>query len=276
MKKFVKGIIIGISNVIPGLCSATVALMLGIYDELLGSILDLLKIKKWKQNFIFYLGILLGVVIGAIGLSKLYGLNPFLSNLIFLGFVIRCYPLKISDVKPKFKAFWFVLGLLFVILSTLPKYLVDSGSQVNNLNYSLLMISGFVSSLALIMPGISGALLLVIFGVYFPLLDLFKTIILDLVINHTLIIVKLIPLIIFSIFFLIGLIFGSFIIKKALNNHPNEFNTIINGMILGTIINIIIELPSFNPNLINILISLILMIFIVFVKFKKSTNDSIL
>ncbi|MDD7315365.1 MAG: DUF368 domain-containing protein, partial [Bacilli bacterium] len=97
MKKFLKGIIIGISNVIPGLCSATVALMLGIYDELLGSILDLLRIKKWKQNFGFYLGILLGVVIGVIGLSKLYALNPFLSNLIFLGFVIRCYPLRIKD-----------------------------------------------------------------------------------------------------------------------------------------------------------------------------------
>lgn len=270
MKKFLKGIIIGISNVIPGLCSATVALMLGIYDELLGSILDLLRIKKWKQNFGFYLGILLGVVIGVIGLSKLYALNPFLSNLIFLGFVIRCYPLRIKDIKPRLNLLWFLLGLLIVIISTMPKYLINSNPDVTNLNYLILMISGFVSSLALIMPGISGALLLVIFGVYFPLLDLIKTIIVDLITKRMVAFSNVIPLIIFGIFFLIGLLFGSFIIKRALDKNPAEFNTLINGMILGTIINLILELPSFNPTIINVILSLSIMVIIVFIKFKRS------
>ena len=173
-------------------------------------------------------------------------------------------------MKPRLNILWFLLGLLVVIISTMPKYLINSNPDVTNLNYLILMISGFVSSLALIMPGISGALLLVIFGVYFPLLDLIKTIIVDLITKRMVAFSNVIPLIIFGIFFLIGLLFGSFIIKRALDKNPAEFNTLINGMILGTIINLILELPSFNPTIINVILSLSIMVIIVFIKFKRS------
>ena len=83
MFKFLKGFLIGIANVIPGLCSATVSLMLRMYDELLDSISSVFKFRKWKQYGYLYVSIVLGIIFGIIVLNSLYNIIPFILNMIF-------------------------------------------------------------------------------------------------------------------------------------------------------------------------------------------------
>jgi len=277
MKKLIKGIILGIGNVIPGLCSATLALILGIYDELLDSIIDLVNIKKWRYNFFFYLGIVIGIIIGIFILSKLYTMFPSLLIFCFIGFVIRSYPIKLSK-DGKMHYLFFIMGLIIIFLFKFIE--VKNFNSLLNLSnplmkdFVLLALSGFFSSIALVMPGVSGALILVILGVYFPLLDIIKNTITSIFYFKLPNLNNIIILIIFILSFMVGLITSSVIIKKLLKKHDVKCENLINGMILGTIFVLSIDIVNSYQNLHLLIIGIVFLIIISFFNFsdQKTTN----
>lgn len=269
MKKIFKAIILGISNVIPGLCSATVALILGIYEELLDAIIE---IKNWKKHLFFYLGIITGILIGIFIILFFYKHSPILLNFIFLGFVIRSYPLKIckNEIKSK-KYILSIIGFCLVFSTFFLTNISFFKVNINNLSLQgllLLAICGLISSVALILPGLSGALVLVILGIYYDLLDLIKVVFLSLL-AFRIEWLGFINLLTFLGFFLIGLVLSSKVIKKFLNKNPEGCETLINGMILGTMVNIAFEIGTTINSIMLLIIGILLMLMISFVKIKK-------
>ena len=115
MLKFFKGFLIGIANVIPGLCSATVSLIFRMYDELLDAISSIFKFRKWKKYAYLYVSIVLGIIFGIIVLNSLYNIIPFILNMIFLALLIRTIPVRISEKKINLNLFIFLLGLIIVV-----------------------------------------------------------------------------------------------------------------------------------------------------------------
>ncbi len=276
MKKMFKFIIFGISNIIPGVCSATIALILNVYNELLEMLSRLYVVQNIKKYFLNYLGIIIGIVIGVFGLTKLYELIPFILNMIFLGIVVKSFPLKVDNsviynIRKEKKISYFLIGLIIVLILSL------LNQQIFKIDYTtislkvimIIFINGIVVSFGMILPGISGALMLVIFGLYFPLLNASKNIIINIMHFTVPSLNDFILVITFIFSFIFGLVIASKIIKKAINQKPIEFNYFVNGMILVTIINLVLLLPSAYSGIVEIIFGILLMILIIVIEKPK-------
>lgn len=276
MKKMFKFIIFGISNIIPGVCSATIALILNVYNELLEMLSRLYVVQNIKKYFLNYLGIIMGIVIGVFGLTKLYELIPFILNMIFLGIVVKSFPLKVDNsviynIRKEKKISYFLIGLIIVLILSL------LNQQIFKIDYTtislkvimIIFINGIVVSFGMILPGISGALMLVIFGLYFPLLNASKNIIINIMHFTVPSLNDFILVITFIFSFIFGLVIASKIIKKAINQKPIEFNYFVNGMILATIINLVLLLPSAYSGIVEIIFGILLMILIIVIEKPK-------
>lgn len=276
MKKMFKFIIFGISNIIPGVCSATIALILNVYNELLEMLSRLYVVQNIKKYFLNYLGIIIGIVIGVFGFTKLYELIPFILNMIFLGIVVKSFPLKVDNsviynIRKEKKISYFLIGLIIVLILSL------LNQQIFKIDYTtislkvimIIFINGIVVSFGMILPGISGALMLVIFGLYFPLLNASKNIIINIMHFTVPSLNDFILVITFIFSFIFGLVIASKIIKKAINQKPIEFNYFVNGMILATIINLVLLLPSAYSGIVEIIFGILLMILIIVIEKPK-------
>lgn len=275
MKKIIKFIIFGLTNVIPGVCSATIALILGIYDEVLDSIINVFNIRKWKDNLYIYLSILIGLLVGIICLNTLSKICPFILNICFLAIVVKSYPLKLNK-EFKFSFFPFSIGFLIVIfVSIINLYVIDIDYSVVNLKFFIfIIINSCLVALGMILPGISGALMMVSYGLYFPLLNGINDILLFIICKNNFNVNSFILVISFFMFFISSIILFSLIIKKFLKVNSIIFNNFINGMVLGTIITLFINLIDYDYKIIDVVIGISLFIVINFI--PKSKNKSLL
>ena len=232
MKKIIKGFIVGITNVIPGVCSALVAISLNIYQNIIEITSYPFRKNTWKKNYQFIIGIILGIIFSIIAIDYCFKKWPFVILALFLGITIY----GVVPLHKKIRKFNIVnllellLGVGVVSLSNIIK--VASG---NNVNMILFAVAGALASIAFIMPGVSGSMMLLILGVYFPLLSMIvesaKTIFSFKLIEFT----KLINLLIFFISFIITLIVSSRIIGVVMKKYEKHFFSICLGMVYGTI-----------------------------------------
>ncbi len=170
-----KGMIMGVANIIPGVSGGTIAVGLGIFDKLIEAINGFLKEPKKHLPFLIPLGI--GMVIGILLFSGIisFGLEnySFATNMFFMGLVVSSIPLIYRGAKEKnFKPVYYiyaVIGFLIVfLLALLEKQGVETTTQ--NVGYIKLFVSGAIASSAMVIPGISGSFMMVLLGVYNVLL----------------------------------------------------------------------------------------------------------
>ncbi len=196
--------------------------------------------------------------------------------MIFLGIVVKSFPLKVDNsviynIRKEKKISYFLIGLIIVLILSL------LNQQIFKIDYTtislkvimIIFINGIVVSFGMILPGISGALMLVIFGLYFPLLNASKNIIINIMHFTVPSLNDFILVITFIFSFIFGLVIASKIIKKAINQKPIEFNYFVNGMILVTIINLVLLLPSAYSGIVEIIFGILLMILIIVIEKPK-------
>lgn len=244
MIKLLKGLIVGISFTIPGVCSALTAMLLNVYGELLDITERFYKPKVIIKHLLFILGILLGIVISIVVISLLLKEYREYLTIYFFGLAVggaNSLFKKVSLCKLK-NITVLILGL---ILTILPLFIKNS--SFSNDNLLMISFSGFISSLAFIMPGISGSMLLLIFGVYDTIIkalyDVLQLLTLD--VNYQAIII----VIVFIISFSVGMIFFSKVIKKVLSKYEEIFLIFSLGLLLGTIGVLFIDILNNNTNL---------------------------
>ena len=178
-----KGMAMGAADVVPGVSGGTIAFISGIYEELLTAIsninLNLLKTFKskgfkaaWKQlNGNFLLALFTGIFISIISLAKaikwLLENEPILLWSFFFGLVLASIIYIGRQIAHWniFAVFWVLLGAVLAFYITTLNPLVSENSS--NL---FLFISGAIAICAMILPGISGAFILVLLGAYKPIL----------------------------------------------------------------------------------------------------------
>ena len=97
----IKGILIGIANIIPGVSGGTMAVSLGIYDKLISSISNLLK--DWKKSLVTLLPIILGCGIGIVGftyaIEYLLSHHTFVTCMAFVGLILGGIPILLISLK---------------------------------------------------------------------------------------------------------------------------------------------------------------------------------
>ena len=176
---FLKGFLIGVAEIIPGISGGTIALIVGVYEKLIYSIanINLVFLHKilsgkfklaWDSidgNFLFLLT--LGMASALFSLSSLiiYLLtyHPFLLTALFSGLLLGS--LIIKPLKPHKIGFRFILGFS---CSILPVYFLFTLPQIifNELSLIYLFFGGFLAVCALILPGVSGSFVLLLLGLY--------------------------------------------------------------------------------------------------------------
>ena len=237
-----KGFILGIANVIPGVSGGTLAISLGIYERILNVINHFRKNIKENIKFILLLG--LGLVL-AIGLfSNIIGYTlehyPFATILFFIGFIIGGLPILFKKVKGNIKIsniFIFLVTFSLVMLMTFVNVSSKSAS-LSNINISLLLIlfgCGFIAAATMILPGISGSFILMLIGYYEPIINTIRD-----VTKFNDLFNNLIILGVFGIGVLTGIIAMSRFIEWLLNRYEVKTYYGILGFIIASIISIFV------------------------------------
>lgn len=242
--RFIQGFFMAMADSVPGVSGGTIAFLLGFYDEFINALDDLFKgkMKEKKKALIFLLKIGVGWVIGflicAVLLVKLFDKKIYSLSSLFLGFVIFAIPLVIVEekevLKGKYKNLIFtLLGMALVVgisLLNTKSGLVDVGN-ISHLNFFLaiyIFITGAVAITAMVLPGISGSTLLLIFGLYMPIMTCVKKV---LSFNFS----YLLPLIIFLAGIIVGIVTFVRLIKKSLVKYRSQTIYTIIGMMLGSL-----------------------------------------
>jgi putative membrane protein len=235
IKLFFKGIFMGIADAIPGVSGGTIALLLGIYEELIHTISSLnfeqiLNLRKngfksfWsKINGGFLFSLLLGIGVSLISFVKISAIlldkYPLFVWSFFLGLIIATvYVIYKLIEKLNFR------NILFALISIMATLLLSSFStvEINNIGLIYILFCGIIASSAMILPGISGSLILVILGVYTFLINALNNL-------------EILIIITFILGAIIGLLGFSRVLKYLFNNYRNITYSIMLGLVIGSI-----------------------------------------
>ncbi len=235
-KKFAAGALIGVAMIIPGVSGGTIAVLMNVYDKLVGAISDLRK--DFKNSFFFLLPIALGALVGiaAMYFPLQYAIvhAPMPTILLFAGLMVGSFPKLYKDTQKKgFKPtdiIALILPLAFVIGICFIPYIgeADLTAAMPVWGCFVLILIGAVASCALVVPGVSGSLLLLILGYYKPVLNTISA--LTTSFGHSLLVLAL---------FAVGLIVGFFTVAKLMKlfmkKFPRGTSWAIMGFVIGSI-----------------------------------------
>jgi putative membrane protein len=240
IKEFFKntglGAAIGVAMIIPGVSGGTIAVLFKVYDRLINAISDLRR--DFKNSFMFLLPIVIGALLGiaALYFPLKYAIQyaPIPTILLFAGLMLGSCPKLFKDtLKKGFKpidAVSLILPLAFVIgICFIPQLgHADLSATMPIWGYFVLILIGAIASCALVVPGVSGSLLLLVLGYYTPILDTVSALFNDF--GHSVLVLTL---------FALGLIVGFFSIAKLmkflLKKFPRGTGWAIMGFVIGSI-----------------------------------------
>ncbi|MCR5189492.1 MAG: DUF368 domain-containing protein [Treponema sp.] len=258
---FLKGIIVGMCNVIPGVSGGTVIVIFDIYDEFL-SILSL-NLKKTIKNWRFVVPILLGMLVGVLIFSKLvtilYSKFPVQTNFCFTGLILGSIPLlfgytfgknkkmsesqKLQNKSSLARTVSSIICVLVGLAVIIAFYILKQKLDVNTDNYSLppftwslaliIFLAGIMGAVTMIVPGISGSLVMLIMGVYPIIITAIPSLFIPEDFVHALIL--LLPN---GLGVIAGLIGGAWLIKFLLRKFQSQTYAVILGLIVGSVINV--------------------------------------
>lgn len=259
INQLIKGIIIGIAKIIPGLSGAVLMISFNLYDRAIEAITRFCDNPKKNLLFLFNLG--LGVVLGIVLFSKV--IHYFITNYylyttaLFLGLIIGGIPV-VSRKVPKSEKYFVCSIIAFFLIFALSFLGATEDYVLKNTYVDLIIffISGLLEAVGTILPGISSTALLMLMGVY----------------NHHLVILSgalninylrdtlrfLIP---FSLGMLLGIIFLSMLINYLFRYYKEETFALILGVSIASIFMLGKTLIPYIISIKDLLISIIMLIF---------------
>ncbi len=251
-----KGIGIGISCIIPGVSGGSFALLTNCYDEIVGAVSNIFKnfLKSFLVLLPIAIGVILGAVLGLFGIAKAFEYILFSIIALFAGLILGSVPSLVSEVKkerinPTY-ALAFILAFVFVVAIGIISFVIEIEYPTYSVDYLfenpkwylyLIMIPvGAIASFALVAPGISGSMILLVLGFYDPILDTIKNFV---KFEH--------PLQNFFLLlsFTVGVVVGGFFIAKLMKYLLEKHRTItyytIIGFVSGSLISIFLNVDIY-------------------------------
>ena len=266
-----KGMIIGVANIIPGVSGGTLMIILGIYEEVIDTISHFFS--NFKKNLLFILPLGIGMILSILVLSKVISFSlekyPFATTIFFIGLIIGGLPLlwkRASASKNKIGN-WIVFFITFGIV-LLFTFLKSDNSVVSLENLELfgylkLFVVGIISAATMVIPGISGSFVLMLLGYYEPIVNTIK----DLT-NFSLLTHNLLILIPFGLGILVGIILVAKLIEYLFNRYPIKTYYVVLGFVLASIVAIIKPILGITPSIIEVVVSIVLVIVGGFIAYK--------
>ena len=238
----------GAADVVPGVSGGTIAFISGIYEELIETIhkLDLKFFVVWKKsgllsawrtyNLSFLFALFLGIVISILSLAKLITEllkdHPILVWSFFFGLVLASIIYVGKQITK-----WSSLPWIAIILASLVSYLITLAEPLGSPDDTwFLFFAGFIAIIAMILPGISGAFILLLIGAYQSIMEIVSQLSEGVTtFNWNLFSQAFLKICVF----LIGAVFGIKVFSKILNwmfqNHKNVILAALTGFMIGAL-----------------------------------------
>lgn len=236
--------LIGVALIVPGVSGGTIAISMGIYDQIIDVItLGKATLKKAWALLPYAVGGLIGVAVLSYFLEKLLKAYPLETTACFVGMILGALPMLIKKVREQpfrlsHAIVLFSISALMILLPILGKHAGSGGSvqlEAAFKNAPLLLLIGVVAAATLIVPGVSGSMILMLLGYYEPLLSYVNTFVSALLhldfaaMGSTLII--LVP---FGIGMLGGVIILARIVKALFRRFPYGSYYAIIGLVIAS------------------------------------------
>ena len=244
----IRGFCMALADSVPGVSGGTIAFILGFYDKFINSLDDLaFGNKEKKKEAIFFLvkigfGWVIGMILAVLVLTNLFESHIYEVSSVFIGFILLSIPLIIKEDNDSLKGqyqnlIFAILGVLLVVLITYfnPMSGQENLVDISKLNFGLILyvfVAAMIAISAMVLPGISGSTLLLIFGLYIPIMSAIKEV-LHFKFNY------LPVLIIFGLGVITGIVLVIRLIKIALQKYRSQTMYCIIGLMIGSIYAII-------------------------------------
>ena len=169
---FFKGILIGAGCILPGISSGVLCVIFGIYDLLLDSVLNFFHDIKKNFNFLcpIVFGGLIGMIIFSNFLQYLLLKYPIQTKSIFIGLILGGVVLLFRQIikekgwKKQNIIYFFISFMIGVGMVYLEHKL--SIKNLENVSFLYLVLSGFLMSIGIVVPGVSSTIILMLLGTY--------------------------------------------------------------------------------------------------------------
>lgn len=247
MKKFIvtalQGFCMALADSVPGVSGGTVAFILGYYEKFINSLNALVSKDSDKKEALKFLGKLgvgwaIGLILASLVLSSVFETHIYAISSLFIGFILFAIPSIIKEEKDTLKGkyqylIFTAIGIAVVALLTYFNPTSGGGINVdtNSLNIGICIyafVVGMVAISAMILPGISGSTILLIFGLYIPIINSIKEV-LHLQLEYLPI------LIVFGFGVLAGIALIIKLVKKALDKHRTQTIYTVIGLMIGSL-----------------------------------------
>ncbi|WP_459212902.1 DUF368 domain-containing protein [Aquimarina rhabdastrellae] len=244
----IKGLAMGAADVVPGVSGGTIAFISGIYEELIETInkLDLGFFKAWKKegfksawnsyNLSFLLALFCGIAISILSLAKIIKWLLFNQPLLLWAFFFGLVLASIIYIGKQITS-WNIKTIIPLLIASVLSYFITIVEPIASPDSNLyLLFCGFIAIIAMILPGVSGAFILLLLGAYQTFIDILNQLRdgifkfdLDLLWNA---IVKVLII-------AVGAVLGLKLFSKALNwmfkNHKNTTLALLTGFMIGSL-----------------------------------------
>ncbi len=249
-----RGLMMGASDIVPGVSGGTIAVVLGIYERFIEAINGVFT-KEWKKHLAFLIPLGIGIVFAMWSLAGIinWALNHYPNQLmfLFLGLIAGVIPFlaKKSNYQETFGATHFIIlilaalfvgSMVFVNQDPAGEAITEFGPSI----YIMLFLSGWLASSAMILPGVSGSFLLLLIGMY----PTFSNAI------HNLVIEALIPL---GLGIGLGLIVMSKVLRYLFHRFYYQTYALIIGLVVGSLV---VVFPGFESDMVLNVFSIIFLI----------------
>lgn len=242
--QMINGFCMALADSVPGVSGGTIAFLMGFYDQFITSIDDLLtgnmEKKKNALGFLIKLGIgwVIGFLSAVLVLTSVFESHIYAISSLFIGFIIFAIPVVIGEEKSclsenKKWMFFAVLGAALVAAITYFNPVSGGEGGMSFDSFSLgfgvyLFLAGAIAISAMVLPGISGSTLLLIMGIYLPIINGIKDI---LHFDFS----SFLPLFCFGCGVIVGVFSVVKLIRKALEKFRAQTIYLIIGMMIGSI-----------------------------------------
>ena len=240
----IRGFCMALADCVPGVSGGTIAFILGFYDKFVTSLDRLMSGTKEERieafKFLIKIGIGwgIGAVLGVLVLTSVFESHIYAVSSLFLGFIVFSIPLIVKEEKEQFlkkyiNIIFSILGIALVVGVAMATKFIAGGEAIalNNLSIGTgiyVFVVAMIAISAMILPGISGSTLLLIFGIYIPVMTAIKGF-LSLEFSY------FVGLCVFGFGVLTGIVLIIKLVKKALEKYRSQMMYFILGLMIGSV-----------------------------------------
>lgn len=268
IKAILRGMVIGIANIIPGVSGGTMAVAMGIYDKMIHAATHLFS--EFKKSMKVLLPILIGAVIAIVVVARIiefaFDKAPIQTNLFFIGLILGSLPMMAQKVKGNTIRISHIISFLIFFVLVIAFALMGEGEEraaeltINLIGALKLFGVGVVAAATMVIPGVSGSMMLMLMGYYNPVLKTINSFVSNLADGN---VAGMWHDCGFLIPFGIGVVFGIFaiakIIEKIFEKFPMQAYWAIIGLIIASPVAIVLLNDFSGINVVSVITGIVML-----------------